>query len=303
MGKIAFLSLALSGRVGRGAANPFAPSPADAIPQRAFIRQGRSSTSAESGEGPLVFRGDSRDGELFRSLGRDGGASSHQFVPALRSAFGPVKRVWREMVCAGEVDMESNLRFGSFEPGNYDSCRAMVKGQELGLKDPLKGLEGEGHMKNGMYFLVFILLCGAFLAPEGFTVEKGKEFQGIKEMNARELASATQAALDKKYPSETWESFKFPKFVYVNRAVTLGYKIAVKEPQLLAKFPCYCLCDVMGHKNLLYCFIEGGVAGAKFDDHASTCNICITQAMRGFLWKELGASEEEMQKAMKEIYE
>ena len=58
----------------------------------------------------------------------------------------------------------------------------------------------------------------------------------------------------------------------------------------------------MGHKNLAYCFLEKGGAEGKFDDHASTCNICVAQAMMAFLWDEIGATEAEMQKAMKEIF-
>jgi hypothetical protein len=42
--------------------------------------------------------------------------------------------------------------------------------------------------------------------------------------------------------------------------------------------------------------------GRKIDDHASTCNICVAQAMMAFVWEEIGATEAEMQKAMKEIY-
>ncbi len=58
----------------------------------------------------------------------------------------------------------------------------------------------------------------------------------------------------------------------------------------------------MGHKNLSFCFLEKGVAEGKFDDHASTCNICVAQAMMAFLWDEMGATDAEMQKAMKEAY-
>ncbi len=58
----------------------------------------------------------------------------------------------------------------------------------------------------------------------------------------------------------------------------------------------------MGHKNLAYCFLDKGVAGGKFDDHASGCNICVTQAMTALLWNEMGATEAEMQEAIKEIY-
>lgn len=157
-------------------------------------------------------------------------------------------------------------------------------------------------MKRLAVLLIFLFGILSCFAPEALAASKEKEFQKIKKMDIRELMSATQALMEKKYPDENWEKHKFPKYVYIHRAVTLGYKIAVKEPEMLARFPCYCLCDVMGHRNLLYCFIEKGVPGGKFDEHASTCNICITEAMRGFLWKDLGATEEEMLKALKEIY-
>ena len=149
------------------------------------------------------------------------------------------------------------------------------------------------------FSLLFLAVC---FATEGFPAGNEKEFQKVKKMDIRELMSATQDLMEKKYPNENWDTYKFPKFVYIHRAVTLGYKIAVKDPELLASFPCYCLCDAMGHRNLLYCFVEKGAVGGNFDEHASTCNICITEAMRGFLWKELGAPEAEMLKALKEIY-
>jgi hypothetical protein len=122
-------------------------------------------------------------------------------------------------------------------------------------------------------------------------------------MGERELTTRAKEALQKKYAGEKWEQYKFPKYVYTSEAVQAGYKIAVKAPQLLAKFRCYCFCDDMGHKNLAYCFLEKGTTGGKFDDHASTCNICFTQAMRAFLWNELGATDQEMLKAMQEAYE
>jgi hypothetical protein len=157
-------------------------------------------------------------------------------------------------------------------------------------------------MKRMGVLLGFLLVGAVCFAPEALPASNEKEFQKVKKMDLRELTSATQAAMEKKYPDEKWEKYKFPKYVYIHPAVTLGYKIAVKDPELLARFPCYCMCDVMGHQNLFYCFVEKGIPGGKFDEHASACNICVTEAMRGFLWKELGASEEEMLKALKEIY-
>jgi hypothetical protein len=156
-------------------------------------------------------------------------------------------------------------------------------------------------MRKIAFPVLFLLLIVFPLSGRGFPSEKEKEFQKIAKMGERPLTAAAKEGLAKKYKEEKWEAYKFPKYVFVGEAVQTGYKIAVKEYRLLAKFPCYCFCEEMGHKNLAYCFLEKGVPG-KFDDHASTCNICYTQAMRAFLWNELGASEEEMQKAFKEIY-
>jgi len=149
---------------------------------------------------------------------------------------------------------------------------------------------------------ICILSLAVLFAGSGVGADKDKEFKEIGKMKEKELTSRAMAALDKKYPGEDWEKYHFPKYVYINKAVLTGYKIAVKEPESLAKFPCFCLCDVMGHKNLSYCFLEKGIPGGKFDDHASTCNICYTQAMRVFLWNDLGVDEAEMLKALKEIY-
>jgi len=146
--------------------------------------------------------------------------------------------------------------------------------------------------------ILFILFQGPVLSAD-----KEKEFKEIGKMDLKELASRAKTVLDKKYPGENWEKYKFPKFVYISNAVQAGYKIATKNPELLAKFSCYCFCESMGHKNLSYCFLEKGVADGKFDDHASDCNICVAQAMMAFLWAEIGATDAEMQKAMKEVYE
>ena len=149
----------------------------------------------------------------------------------------------------------------------------------------------------GVLALVLSVLTGGIV----FSADRRKQFDEIAEMDLKQLTSSAKASLDKRYPGEDWQKYKFPKYVYIHDAVQAAYKIAVKNPELLAKFPCYCFCEPMGHKNLAYCFLEKGVKG-KFDDHASTCNICLTQAMVAFLWAEIGATDAEMQEVMKEIY-
>ncbi len=150
--------------------------------------------------------------------------------------------------------------------------------------------------------LAFVLSLSILLEGNVFSQGREKEFKEIGKMDPKALASRAQMGLDKKYPGEDWEKYKFPKFVYISEPVQIAYKIAVKKPELLAKFPCYCFCESMGHKNLAYCFLKKGVAEGRFDDHASGCNICVAQALMAFLWDEIGATEAEMQQGMKEIF-
>jgi hypothetical protein len=153
-----------------------------------------------------------------------------------------------------------------------------------------------------MTILIFALILFILFQGPVLSADKEKEFKEIGKMDLKELTSRAKTVLDKKYPGENWEKQRFPKFVYISDPVQTAYKIAVKNPELLAKFPCYCFCESMGHKNLSYCFLQKGEAAGKFDDHASSCNICVAQAMMAFLWEEIGATDAEMQKAMKEVY-
>lgn len=156
---------------------------------------------------------------------------------------------------------------------------------------------------NASKIAIPILALVLLIVSEGtlFSSTKEMEFDAIGKLNLKQLTSRAKAALDKKYPGENWEKYRFPKYVYIHEAVETAYKIAVKRPELLAKFPCYCFCQDMGHKNLAYCFLEKGAVG-KFDDHASSCNICVTQALAALLWDEIGATEGEMQNGMKQFY-
>ena len=159
-------------------------------------------------------------------------------------------------------------------------------------------------MKNPKWVILMTSALVLFILFEGtvFSQDKEKEFKEIGKMNLKELTSRAKAGIDKKYLGENWEKYKFPKFVYISDPVQTAYKIAVKNSELLAKFPCYCFCESMGHKNLAYCFLKNGVAEGKYDDHASGCNICVAQAMTALLWDEIGATEMEMQKGMKEVF-
>ena len=155
-------------------------------------------------------------------------------------------------------------------------------------------------MKTVMKCILFSLLF-LFMADSALASNQEKEIQDLAKMNLKELTARSQTLMAKKYPGEDWGKYKFPKFVYINDSVQTGYKIAVKEHQLLTHFTCYCFCEEMGHKNLSYCFLKKGILG-KFDNHASNCNVCNAQAMHAFLFNDLGVTVDRIKKEMKKIY-
>ena len=158
-------------------------------------------------------------------------------------------------------------------------------------------------MKIWTTVLVCLLMVLAVHVDPLLSLDREKEFELIGKMTLRELTPRAKAVLEKKYPGEKWETYNFPKYVYISDTVLTGYKIAVKQPQLLAKFPCYCFCEqTMNHKNLAYCFLKTGSFLGNFDDHGSNCNICNGEAMMVFLWDQLGVTVPRMQQAVKKIF-
>lgn len=170
-------------------------------------------------------------------------------------------------------------------------------------------------MRNLDRIFILFLTAACLLTPlaaAGMDERQQQEFDRIAGLKMADLTREAAALLEKKYPDEDWDAWKFPSFVFAGESVEIGYKIAVKEPELLGNpdiavkeqgIPCYCFCDAMGHKSLLHCFWKKGKAGGKFDDHAAGCNICYGQAMLAFLWKNLGASDQEILVGMEKKFE
>jgi Protein of unknown function with PCYCGC motif len=147
-----------------------------------------------------------------------------------------------------------------------------------------------------LFLLLFLFVREVVLASN-----QEKQIQDLAKMNLQELTTRAMALVAKKYPGETWKSYNFPKFVYINDSVLVAYKIAVKETRFVAQFSCYCFCEEMGHKNLSYCFLKKGTLGT-FDNHAANCNVCDAQTMHAFLLNEHGVPVDRIKKEMKKIY-
>lgn len=159
--------------------------------------------------------------------------------------------------------------------------------------------------------IVAVTLCALFMLPSSMLFAMNdlqrREFERIANLGMTELTEEASRALEKKYPGESWSVYNFPAYAESRPSVATAYRIAVKDPELLGdpdvgmkdtSVPCYCFCEAMGHRNLLYCFWKDGIADGQFDDHAASCDICVGQAMLAFLWAELGASREEIRAGM-----
>jgi hypothetical protein len=157
-------------------------------------------------------------------------------------------------------------------------------------------------MMRKLLLILWFSLMSTILAVPAFAVDQ-QEFDRILQLKMTDLTEEASVLLEKKYPEEDWDAFRFPKFVFSSDPVETGYRIAVKESETLRKIPCYCFCDAMGHKNLLHCFFKEGKVGGEYDDHAVGCNICYGQAMLAFLWKNAGAGDEKILKGMEQKFE
>jgi hypothetical protein len=171
----------------------------------------------------------------------------------------------------------------------------MVPGQKLGFTLALL-IPSEVIMRT-IKTSFSILMAALLLFPATAMGLDHKEFDRILNLGMEDLTREAKVVLDRRYADEDWESYRFPRYVFTSDAVETGYRIAVKEPQLLASVPCYCFCEAMGHQNLLQCFVKKGKR-LRFDDHAVGCNICFGQAMLALLWQEMGADEEEIRQGM-----
>ena len=149
--------------------------------------------------------------------------------------------------------------------------------------------------------LTLVLFLFVLTAPA--LADKQHEFERIRDLGMAELTDEAHALLEQRYPDENWDAYRFPRYVFTNDSVEAGYMIAVKEPELLKQFKCYCFCDAMGHKNLFDCFIKKQGRRIQFDEHGAGCNICYGQAMMALLWQELDYTQPQMQAGFEKRFE
>jgi hypothetical protein len=84
-----------------------------------------------------------------------------------------------------------------------------------------------------------------------------------------------------------------PPSRFINKGIANTYRIAKKIPEVLAQQPCLCGCDNTSddHSSLLDCYI---------DDHASTCLVCMKEAVLAEQMTDAGQSAKEVREAILE---
>ena len=119
--------------------------------------------------------------------------------------------------------------------------------------------------------ITFVVVASCFFFPLRASCDDRREaFEQIYNFNIITLADEAARVMEEKYPLEDWLSYDFPEYVYYSPLTEMAYKIAVKKHILLTKIHCYCFCDEVGHKSLLYCFFKDGTVKSEFTNHAAT---------------------------------
>lgn len=152
-------------------------------------------------------------------------------------------------------------------------------------------------------FFLFVVVLFFALVQASLAEQNDEAFIRVLNTSMADLTEEARQILEKRYPDENWEQYDFPSYVYTSDAVETGYRIAVKEPELLSHFKCYCFCDAMGHQSLLWCFLKEGELEKGFDDHGADCNVCYGQAMMALLWDENAVTVERMQQGFEKKFE
>jgi hypothetical protein len=82
-----------------------------------------------------------------------------------------------------------------------------------------------------------------------------------------------------------------PPSQFVNKGIANSYRIAKEIPEVLAQQPCLCGCDNTSddHRSLLDCYIN---------DHASTCLVCMKEAVLAEQMTDAGKSPKQIREAI-----
>ncbi len=144
---------------------------------------------------------------------------------------------------------------------------------------------------GGAFFLYASLAEGPPASPGGSSI--------VSDHGHDHAASAKDPGQTEKYryfedPAEAHPlPVTLPPSQFINKGIASSYRIAKEIPEVLAQQPCLCGCDNTSddHRSLLDCYI---------DEHASTCLVCMKEAVLAEQMVDAGKSAREVREAILE---
>lgn len=167
-------------------------------------------------------------------------------------------------------------------------------------EEPLPGKSG-GSTVRWVAIGVLILGTGFFLyaslseGPEATGSSRGSAIDDGHDHTARAKDPGQKEKF--RYFEDPAEAYPLPVTLppsqFVNKGISNTYRIAKEIPEVLAQQPCLCGCDNTSddHRSLLDCYI---------DDHASTCMVCMKEAVLAEQMTDAGKSAGEVREAILE---
>lgn len=90
-----------------------------------------------------------------------------------------------------------------------------------------------------------------------------------------------------------------------NDVIRATYKFAAEHPEVLSYMPCFCSCEMMGHKSNADCFVKTRAANGDvtaWQDHGIVCPMCLAVGELSMNMHAAGKSVPEIRAAVEEKY-
>lgn len=87
--------------------------------------------------------------------------------------------------------------------------------------------------------------------------------------------------------------------------VRAAYEFAARHPEVLKYVPCFCGCNVMGHRDNDDCFVSARDASGRvtaWTSHGMNCEMCVDIATTARRLYSTGASVADIQQAIEQQY-
>ena len=109
------------------------------------------------------------------------------------------------------------------------------------------------------------------------------------------LAFAVYASLNK----NSTNKYNLPEEALNNPKLKEAYIFAIENPDILEKYPCYCGCENMGHRNNKDCYYD---ENGNLEEHATLCGGCVGTTLDIKRMTEEGKTDEEILDYINENY-